>query len=132
MAHITLSIGSNANEVSLLAAAVRGALGHLRISPEDVAAVNLGMVEAVNNCIEHAYQHRPDGDVTVRCRLDDSTLELRVANTGRPLLKLPPAKLPAPDSENGRGWFIIHACFDHIEHSSDAGVNTVTLQRRLR
>lgn len=128
----TLSIAGDVHFVMPLAAALCAALTQLGVAADDVAKVKLGVVEAVNNCIEHAYAYGgAHGRVSVGARLDDARLELRVCDTGRTPGTVPVAALPDAEQENGRGCFIVNACFDSVEYRSDGGVNTLLLVRKI-
>lgn len=129
---ITLTIGSDAHSVMPLAAALSATLQQLRVTAADIAAVKLGTVEAVNNCIEHAYgQGGERGAISVHVRLCGERLELEVRDSGRPFQASAEATLPSLDSEDGRGCFIVNACFDTVDYCSDGGVNTLFLVKQV-
>ncbi len=55
---ISLSIDADLDKVSLIARAVRALCAEI-LHPDDVDAVELGLVEAINNVIKHGYGGQP-------------------------------------------------------------------------
>lgn len=133
---IRLAIDSDPANVGLVGAAVHAVCAETSLSPQQCRRVELCVVEAVNNCIRHAYRGRPGQEIAVTARLFADRLVIEVRDTGEPM----PARAleaarsagePEPLAEGGRGVAIIKAVMDEVEYRSDAGVNTLTLTKRL-
>ncbi len=104
---------------------LRGWLAGLGASDEEVADVLLACGEACANAVEHAYQDRPEGELTVELVLDDDRqLRLRVTDTGRW------RAVPAP-GDRGRGLPLMRAVMDAVDVARGAGGTVVTMRRRL-
>lgn len=90
-ARMQLTIPSELGQVRFLGLAVRALLVELAYPEDDVASIELCLVEAVNNAIEHAYREEAGHLVEVELRAEDDaggsvgarTLELVVRDRGR-------------------------------------------------
>ncbi len=77
-----LSIPSELGHVRFLGVALRAVLVELGHSEEQISSVELCLVEAVNNVIEHAYREEPGHLVEVELCADADELELTVSDVG--------------------------------------------------
>lgn len=137
---IGLDIESRPECIELLSGALCGVC-QLALPAAEIAKINLVMVEAVNNTVEHAYHGEPGHWVRVELELAPDRLNLRVRDRGQPM---PPGRLeaatafvePDPDdpetwSMRGRGLAIIKSCMDTVEYEVRDGVNTLSMSRAL-
>ena len=137
---IGLDIESQPECIELLSGALCGAC-QLALPAAEIAKLNLAMVEAVNNAVEHAYHREPGHWVRVELELAPDRFSLRVRDRGQPM---PPDRLEAvtafvdPDPEDpetwslrGRGLAIIKSCMDRVEYEVRDGVNTLSMSRVL-
>ena len=137
---IGLDIESRPECIELLSSALCGVC-QSALSAVEIARINLAMVEAVNNAVEHAYHGEPGHPVRVELELTPNRLDLRVRDYGQPM---PPGRLeavtalvePDPDdpetwSMRGRGLAIIKSCMDTVEYEAREGVNTLAMSRAL-
>jgi serine/threonine-protein kinase RsbW len=137
---IGLDIESRPECIELLSGALYGMCQPV-LPAAEIAKINLAMVEAVNNAVEHAYHGEPGHPVRVELELAPDRLGLRVQDHGQPM---PPGRLEAvaafvePDPEDpetwsmrGRGLFIIRSCMDTVEYEARDGVNTLSMSRLL-
>ncbi len=135
-----LDIESRPECVELLSRALCGVC-QLVLPAAEIAKLNLAIVEAVNNAIEHAYHGESGHWVRLEIDLAPDRLDLRVRDRGQPM---PPDRLdavtafvpPDPDDLNtwslrGRGLAIIKACMDTVEYEARDGVNTLAMSRVL-
>ena len=130
MHKIQLVIKSDPEDVSLVSAAIRGVNSHLDIQREDSESIVLGMVEAINNCIEHAYQNKYSEEIKIDYRIESDVINIEISDHGITMEKEPNFDLPDDlETESGRGWFIIGACFDKVEYQSENGLNVLALQK---
>ncbi len=137
---IRLEIESRPECIDLLSNALHG-ICHPALPAGEIARINLAMVEAVNNAVEHAYHGESDHSVWVEFDLMPDHYRLRVCDQGQPMA---PGRLAAtpgfaePDpadsvtwSTRGRGLAIIKACMDTVEYEVRDGVNTLSMSRAL-
>lgn len=95
------------------------------------------VVEAVNNCIEHAYSAEPGHPISLHLHQAGGMLDVEIRDRGLPLPpKLPPDTLESvtkadADTEGGWGWFIIKKWTDGIDYVREADENVLTLSKRL-
>jgi serine/threonine-protein kinase RsbW len=139
---ITLSIPSRLEHVQLLGHAVESICRHSRLSPSEAHDVELCVVEAANNSIEHAYRNEPMHTVVVAVDVQPKTLILEIIDSGYPantseiqrdrtkLLDFDPADLDAIP-ERGRGLAIIQKLMDSVEYIAGAEWNRLRLTKRL-
>lgn len=129
---LTLRIDSRLDDVWLVGLAVRAVCGVLPLDEEATGAVELCVVEAVNNAIEHAYGETAGHPVEVVASVAAGTLSLAVRDRGR-TMPWPPVPGPEPDalSESGRGMFIMRALMDEVDYARDDGWNVLTLTKHL-
>ena len=92
--------------------------------------LQLALVEAVNNVIEHAYTMAPNQPIAISGECTKGTLRFQLRDRGRPMpLPLPSGVPAAPDASGGRGWQIIRAGFTEVSYARRDGVNLLTLSR---
>ena len=93
------------------------------------------VIEAVNNCIEHAYELVAGNPIWIQVDLRSEAIRVQIRDRGKAMPPPPrrgEASLPLdPFADSGRGWFIIQAYCDSVEHDLDGGGNLLTLERRL-
>jgi serine/threonine-protein kinase RsbW len=132
MHSITLVIESLWEDVDLAAAAVRGLCAPIPLSTEQIDAIELSVVETLNNTVKHAYEEQPGHTIKLIWSISTDYLQIEILSWGKPMERIPPGELPDADSENGRGWYIIKSCIDQIEcYSHKDGTNVVKLVKQL-
>ena len=109
---VTLKITSSAEYVSSLGEAINALCLYASGSESCAQAVQLAVVEALNNVILHAYNNQADNDIIVKWHQENRHLHIEIIDYGQSLSSLPEAILPAYDAESGRGWWIINSCVD--------------------
>ncbi len=102
---------------------------------DDLAAFQLtcAIVEAVNNCIEHAYEGEPGHPISLLWLRNPDGVVVEIRDQGRPMAALPPeaVAMPEADAESGRGWHIIRQWTDSATYTRQANENVLRLTRRL-
>jgi anti-anti-sigma factor len=90
-------------------------------------AVEIAVLEAVSNAIQHAYPEKAGGRVRVEGALDGSgRLSLTISDDGR-------WRVPGPDPRGrGRGLAMIRACVDEVEIERTPVGTCVLLDHALR
>lgn len=129
MHSITLSIKSDPKNAGMISAAIQGIGTFLELAKKDIDDIVRGCVETVNNCIEHAYNNRADQSISLVFSYYENQVTIEIIDNGDPMSEFPDFNLPGLESDNGRGWFIINACFDEISYNSDKGKNTIFLRK---
>ena len=93
----------------------------------DIASIEIGVLEAVSNAVEHAYDTPAAAGSGWRARwTTQGRACLTVVDHGR-------WRTPEPDpGRRGRGLLMIRGCMDTVEVEATAEGTTVLLDRRLR
>lgn len=133
---ITCSIDSRFDDVWLVGTAVRAIAAALCLDDETATGVELCVVEAMNNAIEHAYRAVPGHRVEVVVAASPEALRVAISDRGAPMAWpdiLKRARAAAADAyaEGGRGLLIMQSLADQLDYVSRDGVNTLTLVKRL-
>ncbi|MEV4319811.1 SpoIIE family protein phosphatase [Actinocrispum sp. NPDC049592] len=101
-------------------------LADLRLTEDDLVAVELSVIEAVTNSIEHAYGGA-DGIVHVEASLDDlGRIQLTVSDTG---VWKPPNGEPG---FRGRGLLMIRESMDHMRLAHTSKGTVVDMAKVVR
>ncbi|MGE3284738.1 MAG: SpoIIE family protein phosphatase [Pseudonocardia sp.] len=102
-------------------------LGGVGAGRAQSTAVEIAVLEAVSNAMQHAYPEAAGGRVRVEGGLDGSgRLSLTVSDDGRWCA-------PGPDPQGrGRGLAMIRACVDEVEIERNATGTSVLLDHALR
>jgi len=140
-ATIEIQIDSRLEEVALIGVTSRALAIHAGLSQEDAFAVELCVVEAVTNSVEHGYGFEAGHPVKISVRLTASALEFEVKDLGRGLdadskaaqEKLADSAQAPPDSMSGRGRgaFLIHELMDNVVYDSTGQGLTLTMSKTL-
>jgi serine phosphatase RsbU (regulator of sigma subunit)/anti-sigma regulatory factor (Ser/Thr protein kinase)/anti-anti-sigma regulatory factor len=123
---LTVDIPARPGQLSPLRGRLQDWLVALGAGEHDIASIEIGVLEAVSNAVEHAYSGAT-GRVRVEGVLDaHGRACFTVIDRGR-------WQPPDPDpGRRGRGLLMMRACMDTVEvEATDAGT-TVLLDRRLR
>jgi serine/threonine-protein kinase RsbW len=134
--NIRLSIDSRLEQVRVLSGALRGIGQELQLTDDKLGQLELMMVEAVNNVIEHAYQLQEGNDVHVRVEYSPQEVHLIISDHGQTMpdeLHSAAREMPDPEDlpEGGWGMGLIHALADSIRYSRDARGNHLYVSKQL-
>jgi serine/threonine-protein kinase RsbW len=133
-----LVIDSDVGNVALLGESTRAACVAVGLSATAAAEVELSVVEAVNNAIEHSYR---TGSGEVRVTLTEATdaVEIEVRDRGEAMpagildraaaLTFDPDKLQDLP-EGGMGLGIVKDLMEDVRYESRAGENVLSMRRR--
>ena len=134
---LTLVTDSCLDHVFLVAAAMRGIARDCGLDELNAAQVELAVVEAVNNAIEHAYAGHPGHRVEVHVAVAGGRLTVEVADTGAGMQwdvvrasALARAEAD-PLAEGGRGLLIITEVMDEVGYRRDGARNVLRLTKRI-
>jgi serine phosphatase RsbU (regulator of sigma subunit)/anti-sigma regulatory factor (Ser/Thr protein kinase) len=121
------SLPCDLKEVRRATTAAAGFLADEGLSKEELTACELALVEACNNAIQYASDEGQMKPVEIAVTCDPAKVELRVSDH-TPGFRLPDRmSLPEPDSERGRGLFLIHSLMDQVNYFRSDGKNTLVL-----
>ena len=134
---ISLHIDSDLDNVRLLARAVRAACADL-LGPDELDGVELSLVEAINNVIEHGYHGEKGRAVDVQLQVENQSIILQITDNAPPmkdgLLQSDASALFEFDPENladlpegGMGLALIQMNMDEVHYSSKDGANRLVL-----
>ncbi len=132
---VQLTIDSRIDQVHMIGLAVKGICASIPMTEEDGYQVELCIVEAVNNAVEHAYQNEAGHDVSVIASVDGGSLTLQVLDSGRPMDWESVQKRRANASlldEGGRGFMIMESYMDQVSYEQVGDKNVLTLVKGLR
>lgn len=138
---INLMIDSDLDKVSLIARAVRTICAEL-LPEAELDAVELSLVEAINNVIKHGYHGEPGKDVGVTVRLTMDSVELEVVDHAPPMQ--PEVLAQATENrfdfdetdlanipEGGMGLALIRMNMDEVEYISGGGENRLRMVKKV-
>lgn len=106
-------------------------------TPEELDSLELAVVEAVNNVIDHAYGGESQNPVEISITRHKSFFRVRVYDYGKPFN---PGAIPDPDfewgsidniPESGRGLYIIRTIMDNVSFSREKNLNMLTMEKHL-
>lgn len=137
---IQLTIESRTDNVHLVGLAVNKICRHVGCDELESNKIELCVVEAVTNAIQHAYGGKPGQEVSVGIAICADRVEFQVSDRGA---GLPPSKLSRPrlkyDPEDiaslpqgGMGLYIMKEIMDDVRYSRAGGINTLTMVKSLR
>ena len=82
---IKLTIENNLDDVPLVGIAVNRFCSYASFSETDAFNIELCVVEAVTNCIKHAYRERGGREITIMFSLFESEVVFEICDFGRPM-----------------------------------------------
>jgi serine/threonine-protein kinase RsbW len=134
---ITLSIESQFGNVFLIGLAVNKIASFAQASEQSAFEIEVAVVEAVNNAVEHAHQHQRKQLVTVRVRLGADGVKFTIIDSGAPIdFKAMMAESAAFENpgevERGRGLKIIREIMDEVKYERKRETNQITLVKHLK
>lgn len=132
---VTLRIDSRLEHVALIGIAVRAICTAIPVTDEQAAAIELCVVEAVNNAVEHAYREEAGHPVEVRLLLGGGALRIAIRDRGR-RMDWAAARAQADGytgglDEGGRGLVIMRSVMDHVSYRCAGGWNELSMRKRL-
>ena len=139
---IRLVIDSDLEQVSLVGAAINKMCSLIPFSDTQSDQIELCVVEAVNNCIEHAYGNEKGHQVEITFTLDPDRLIIDVCDTGKSMERelmeqkdISPLKIDISDldsiAEEGRGLSIMNEIMDDMTYGTKSGKNCLTLLKNI-
>ena len=96
---------------------------------EILSACDLALVEACNNAIKYAPEKARQQPISVEIICQNDELELRVADHTRGFDWPEKVELPPPESESGRGIFLIQSLMDSARYLRGNGENILIMRK---
>jgi serine/threonine-protein kinase RsbW len=137
---ITFSIESDMNKVSLVGQLIHNICKLTGFTEYDSARVELAVVEAITNAIEHAYKMEINHKVEVTCKLLENKISVDICDEGHSL-SLSALTIPIKEKEisvitedlpdGGWGLKLIKSIMDEVAYSSNNGINRMTLIKKI-
>ncbi len=135
---IRLIIDSDFENVPLIGSAIRNLCSLIPFSDIESDQVELCLVEAVNNCIEHAYGKQKGHDVEVIVSLNQDGIVLEICDTGKAMdqsrlenIDMPFQEIDIEDldsiPEEGRGLPIMKAVMDAMSYKTENRKNCLSM-----
>ncbi len=138
---LTVAIPATPADVSIVGDTLRA----FRAAPsgEPVSDnIDLGVIEALNNIVEHAYEERAEGFIEIVYKEYVNCLMVEIIDRGRPIPSQLMEKSVAESvefgvtdiqdlDEGGRGLLLIKALFDGIEYTRACGQNRLRLTKTI-
>lgn len=129
---ISVAIGNDAKNVSLVGAVVRIFCKFLGLTELETHNLELAVAEAVNNAILHGCRHLAEAEIRVTARCLPGAMVIERRDPGIPIAALPESyAMPDPLAESGRGWPLIYSAVDLVEYRTEDGINILTLTKYL-
>ncbi|MGK5091855.1 ATP-binding protein [Deltaproteobacteria bacterium TL4] len=137
MSSIKLTIESQLEHIPLVGLALRSFAGHAAFDEEDSFMIELAVVEAVTNVVEHAYELQPGNLVEIEVLIQPDAILCHIYDKGKPM---PPVKVPLINrsynvddldsiSDRGRGIALIHQIMDEVTYQRCDEINFLTLKK---
>jgi serine/threonine-protein kinase RsbW len=134
---VALEIPSRLDCIEFIGESLRVLCPLAGFSEAESYRLELGVIEALNNVVEHAYEFQPDATVRVQLTFLPDQLLFEIRDEGKPR----PGNLAhglsfdteVVDSwpEGGMGLFIMHEVMDAITYERIDGVNRLTLSKSI-
>ena len=140
---IKLIIESELDDVPLVGIAINRFCSYAAFSETDAFNMELCVIEAVTNCIKHAYGGKTGREVTITFTLSEREAVFEICDKGKSMdpERLKNANLAHSQaerepidalSESGRGLGIMKKIMDHVEYRSENDLNCLILRKKIR
>jgi serine/threonine-protein kinase RsbW len=126
---LQLALDCALDQVRPTAEAVRRFLQQQGCQPPDVMDCELALVEACTNAIQYAAPAARQQPVQVEVHCLPREIELRITDHSAGFVWPDKAPLPAPESERGRGVYLIQALMQETRYLRQPEGNTLILHR---
>ena len=141
---LTLEIESDLGNVSIASVAVNSICLYAGLSADEANQVELCLVEAITNSIQHAYHGEINHIVAVRVMVEESYMQFDVYDSGTAMNAQQVNKLVHGENlveleeleralipEGGRGLQIIHRTMDDVAYMQEGSRNRLSLTKRI-
>ena len=126
---LRLRLACNLAEVRMAAQMARAFLAEQGCAEKELMDYELALVEACNNAIKYVADGGRQKPVLMEVLCDPHEVELRITDH-TPGFEWPEkAMLPDPESESGRGLYLIRALMDYANYLRSPGENVLVLKK---
>lgn len=131
-----LEIPSKSQNEAFARAVVGAFASQLDPTIEEISDIRTAVSEAVTNAIIHGYENTT-GIITVKAKINDTTLEIEVADCGKGIIDIEEARQPLfttkPELErSGMGFTVMESMMDNVDVYSEPGNGTrVVMTKKL-
>lgn len=132
---IKFAIPSQFESVSFLGESLKSICALVAVPDRETHYLELSVVEALNNVIEHAYQSRPSGTIEVLVSIMARKVQVEIRDQGLPMPVFQEPTLEYDENnleslpEGGMGRYLMHQMMDEIWYGHEAGENQLILQK---
>lgn len=134
---ISFSIESKFENVALLGKSINSIASSLKLSIIESHKIELSIVEAVNNIIEHGYNSLPGNYININLRIENNLINFKISDKGitnvvkpKTVLDYNPNDIPNLP-ERGFGTYLIYMMMDSIKYETIENVNILTLTKKI-
>ena len=127
---LRLTLACNLAEVRRAALTLYQFLAGQGCTEKEVLDSELALVEACNNAILHADEAGRLHAVLVEASCNPLEIEMRITDHTRGFEMPEKAVLPGPNSERGRGLYLIQTLMDSADYKRGPTENTLVLRKR--
>src|SRR5262245_49205 len=127
---LRLALACNYAEVPLASDAVHGFLSGQGWGENDVVDCELAVVEACNNAVKYSQGDSRQQPVRVEVECGSDQVEFRIIDHTPGFDWPKQIELPAPDSESGRGLYLIKSVMEYVHYFRSPNENTLVMRRR--
>jgi serine/threonine-protein kinase RsbW len=127
--HLHLRLNSDPAEVAELQPSLLDLCVQAGLDAMVAFKLTTAIVEALNNCIEHAYGGKPGQPIDLEWTRSAEAVAVAIYDEGQPLpaRAMDPATPASADAESGRGWQIIHEWTHAVSYQRTNKRNVLTL-----
>lgn len=130
---LRLEMACDLSEVRPVAITAHRFLRESGCSENEALDFEMALVEACNNGVQHATAAAREKLLQLEIRCEPGALELHLTDHTPGFDWPEEAPLPEPDSESGRGLYLIQELMDECHYQRGHGENTLVLRKmRLR
>jgi serine/threonine-protein kinase RsbW len=131
-----LSVTSKMANLTVISDFVTSVAKKLCLDDDQTFALQMAVDEACANIIEHAYEGKADGTISIRCRIVADDMVVTIHDHGR---VFDPDSVPRPDiaapleerETGGLGLYLMEKLMDSVEWEFDPKKgNTLTMRKR--
>src|ERR1044071_7094075 len=119
---LRLSLACDLTEVRPAILGVHGFLAEQGLAPAELTDCEVALAEACNNAINYARELSETIEIEVTC--NPKRVELRVNDHTPGFIWPGRVELPDPESERGRGLYLIQSLMDGAEYFRGVGSNS--------
>jgi serine/threonine-protein kinase RsbW len=137
MTKFKLRVSSDMRNLATISDFVSACAREWALNEYDTFALQMATDEACANVIEHAYNGRPDGTVSIECSLANDEVILTIRDRGRPF---DPKSVPRPDMaapldkrhEGALGLYLMEKLMDVVQFEFDpTRGNRLTMRKKV-